>query len=277
LADTYSAGTSGGGPGDLFLDHTGASLDVGFINLTGTGNNGYQAYNIDQSTGAITFINQVAGGPSYGNVLSYVGNNEYAYGSSCYQFDAVIFGMKRNGDGSLTALNITPPIPAAQSGDFYCPFLAAADPTTHLAIALQPFTFGFVNAGPVQLATYTVDNSTGNLTTSSTYANMPKALVGTAIDYWMSPSGKFLAVGGTSGLQIFHFNGANPITKFSGLLLSGTEVDQLFWDNASHLYAISRKAGKLYVFTVTSNGVTQAPGSPHSIARPESIIVLPKT
>jgi hypothetical protein len=30
------------------------------------------------------------------------------------------------------------------------------------------------------------------------------------------------------------------------------------------------------VFTVTSTGVTQAPGSPHSITKPTSIIVLPK-
>ena len=29
-----------------------------------------------------------------------------------------------------------------------------------------------------------------------------------------------------------------------------------------HLYAVSTHAGKLYVFTVTSEGVTQAPGSP---------------
>jgi hypothetical protein len=50
----------------------------------------------------------------------------------------------------------------------------------------------------------------------------------------------------------------------------------MFWDNANHLYAISDTAGKLYVFTVTSTGVTQAPGSPHSIATSQSIIVLPK-
>src|SRR5437762_14165240 len=132
-----------------------------------------------------------------------------------------------------------------------------------------------VSDGPYQLATYSANNSR-NLTTNSTYANMPKVLVGSITDYWMSPNGRFLAVGGTSGLQIFHFNGANPITKYTGLLVS-KEVDQVFWDNAHHLYAISRAAGKLYVFTVTSTGVTQAPGSPHAIALPEYLIVLPKT
>jgi hypothetical protein len=104
---------------------------------------------------------------------------------------------------------------------------------------------------------------------------MPSVAVGTVRDYRMSPSGKFLAVGGSGGLQLFHFNGANPITKLTGDL-TASPVDQLFWDNANHVYAISRSGGKLYVFTVTSTGAKQAPGSPHKIASPQNIIVLPK-
>ena len=92
----------------------------------------------------------------------------------------------------------------------------------------------------------------------------------------MSPSGKLLAVAGNAGLQVFHFNGANPITKYTNLLVSA-EVDQVFWDNSNHLYALGRKAGKLWVFTVTPTSVTQAPGSPHSITVPDYVIVLPKT
>src|ERR1043166_10236890 len=90
---------------------------------------------------------------------------------------------------------------------------------------------------------------------------MPTVAVGNVCDYRMSPSGKFLAVGGTGGLRIFHFNGANPITKLTGSL-TASSVDQLFWDKANHVYAISRSNGKLYVFTVTSTGAKQAPGSP---------------
>jgi hypothetical protein len=84
------------------------------------------------------------------------------------------------------------------------------------------------------------------------------------IDYRMSPSGKYLAVAGTSGLQVFHFNGAAPITKYTGLIVKD-QVDQVFWDNSNHLYAIGYSAQKLWVFTVTSSSVTQAPGSPHTI------------
>jgi len=125
-----------------------------------------------------------------------------------------------------------------------------------------------------QLASYTADTA-GNLTTKSTYSNMPTVLVGAVNDYSMSPSGKFLAVGGTAGFQIFHFNGANPITKFTGLL-TGNPINQIFWDNANHVYAISWSKNKLFVWTVTSTGVTRAPGSPHAITSPQSLIVLPK-
>ena len=65
------------------------------------------------------------------------------------------------------------------------------------------------------------------------------------------------------------------LTKLTGLIVT-EQVQQVYWDNMGHLYAVSTHAGKLYVFTVTSEGVTQAPGSPHAISNPQSLIVLPK-
>jgi hypothetical protein len=151
----------------------------------------------------------------------------------------------------------------------------AADPTNHVAIAMQPMNSNFGTDGNFQLAVYTA-GSTGNLSTKSTYLNMPTVAVGGANDDSMSPSEKFLAVGGTAGFQIFHFNGANPITKFTGLL-TGNTIDQIFWDNANHVYAISLSKGKLFVWTVTSTGATQVPGSPHLIPNVQNPIVLPKS
>jgi hypothetical protein len=46
-------------------------------------------------------------------------------------------------------------------------------------------------------------------------------------------------------LQLFHFNGASPLTTFSKLLLPGTEIDQLAWDNNNHLYALSYKVRRV--------------------------------
>jgi len=90
----------------------------------------------------------------------------------------------------------------------------------------------------------------------------------------MAPSGKLLAAAGNTGLQVFHFNGSSPITHYTGLL-TNAPIDQVFWDNANHLYALSRSAGKLYVFTVTPTAHSQAPGSPHAITNLQNIVVLP--
>ncbi|MHB8217307.1 MAG: lactonase family protein [Candidatus Sulfotelmatobacter sp.] len=268
--DQYTTSLTGGSLYDLFLDHTGASLYAIYY----TTNNDYLSHSIDQETGQLSFLNDLSGGPDHNVALSFIGNNQFAYASSCYHFTPEIFGVQRASNGSLSYLNITPPFPAEKSGGFYCPWAAAADPTNHLAIALTPLNANWGSDGPTQLAVYTADSS-GNLTTTSTYQNMPAVLTQGAQTYWMSPSGKYLAVAG-SGLQIFHFNGANPITKFTGLLTTDT-IGQVYWDNANHLYAISYSANKLYVFSVTATGVTQAPGSPHTITAPQSLIVLPRT
>ncbi len=268
--NSYTA-EPGGGLISIYLDHTGTSLYADYY----TTNNDYLSYTIDNATGAVTFIKDLPEGPPNNSPVSFIGSNQFAYSSSCYHYDPEVYGVQRADNGALISLNTSIPFPTAPPGDFFCPWLATADPTDHLAVAMQPLNGIFVIVGPYQLASYTADSS-GNLTTSSSYSTMPKVAVSTVQDYRMSPSGTLLAVGGTSGLQVFHFNGANPITKYTGLL-TATEIDQVFWDNDNHLYAISRTTGKLFVFTVTPTRVAQAPGSPHSIAGLEYFIVLPKT
>jgi hypothetical protein len=267
-----------GGVGGLFLDHTGTSLYADYF----TENNEELAYSINNSTGKLTYLDNISAGPGFGYVESFVGSDNYAYESSCYHFTPTIYGIQRSSNGAITMLNVNQVYPTAPSGDFYCPWSAAADPTDHLAIAVQLLNGNFDSEGPYQMATYTVD-SAGQLSTTSTYENMPSTLAGGqagnqnsyVIDYWISPSGKYLAVAGTSGLQVFHFNGADPITKYTGLIVKD-EVDQVFWDKSNHLYAIGYAAQKLWVFTVTSTSVTQAPGSPHTITGVGSLTVLSK-
>jgi hypothetical protein len=91
----------------------------------------------------------------------------------------------------------------------------------------------------------------------------------------MSPSGQLLAVAGTGGLEIFHFNGANPITAYTGPLTTG-QVDQMSWDNHGHLYAISQSAGKVFVFTITPTSYSQVSGSPYAIVSPQNLVVMPQ-
>ncbi|MGB8733504.1 MAG: hypothetical protein WCC99_19795 [Candidatus Sulfotelmatobacter sp.] len=166
-------------------------------------------------------------------------------------------------------------MPEAKAGDIYCPGLTAADTATHVAVAMQPLNNSSLQPdGSAQLATYTADSS-GNLITASTYANMPKVALASVAALSMSPSGKLLTVAGTGGLQVFHFNGIDPITRYTGLL-TRDDVDQMFWDNDDHLYAVSQSAGKLFVFSVTPTSYSQAPGSPYVINSPQSIVVLPE-
>lgn len=256
----------------LILDHTGATLyDLDNFSPDFTDVQ-YQAFRVDKPTGKLVYLNETR---TTGNaVLSFIGNNKFAYSSVCAKFQTpIISGVQRNSNGSLTHLDhLNAPYPTAPIGG-YCPNSAAADPTNHVAMSFLPCTGYHDCFLPFRLATYTVDSS-GKLTTTSTYENMPKTQVGNVSDLNMSWSGKLLAVGGDAGLQVFHFNGAAPITPYTPLLTTSA-VDQFFWDFEGHLYAISYSASKLWVFTVTPTSYSQAPGSPYTINSPNAIIVQP--
>ena len=262
--------------GPLFLDHSGSTLYDMEYSGSGCSNNTYESFTLNKPGPHLTQLGN--SGPNAWLYLpaSFIGSNQYAYSAACNgNMYWGIYGFKRESNGMLVEAdaNATPPTPP--TGYFYCPSQAAADPANHVAIAMQPVNQQtFSPDKPLQLATFSAA-ANGSLSTTSTAANMPETSVGSATDLKMSPSGKLLAAGGTGGLQVFHFNGASPITSYTALLTKD-EIDQFFWDNKNHLYAISRAAGKLFVFTVTPTGYSQAPGSPYSISHPQNITVQPK-
>ena len=102
----------------------------------------------------------------------------------------------------------------------------------------------------------------------------------------MSVGGQFLAVGGnatqfgeegtqTPGLQVFRFNGANPIVLYSNTLTTDP-INEIHWDNTDHLFALSNSTHKLYVYSVSSTSITAVPGSPFSVpATPNALSVVP--
>jgi hypothetical protein len=228
------------------------------------------------------------------NSLTLAPNNAHAYAlageyMSC---GGTIGGFYRDSYGTLYSapFNRTgPSFPGPESGGgvFYPSASAniAADATSHLAIVLfqdvEPPCDGAV--GPLQLASYTVDYY-GNLTSTNKGTSMPVPNVyPTSLS--ISPASNLLAVASnqpdpwfgthtTSGLQVFHFNGANPITKFSATLTTAS-IDNLGWDKSNHLFAMSRASGKLYVYTITPTTISQAPGSPYTISHPSTLSVKP--
>jgi hypothetical protein len=269
---TENAVSADGGCGNanqINLDHTGSTLYDFAIFGSECSNNTYETFSINNSTGKLTFIGDAGSTEFIEGPMSFIGNDEYSYTTDCYHYDGGITGFKRASNGKLTQFSYEIPFPALG----YCGYAQASDPTNHVAIAMQAFDGPGSPTTGIQLGTYTAA-SNGNMTTTSTGSNMPSVSVGglTAMD--MAPSGKLLAVGGPSGLQIFHFNGASPITHYTGLLVT-SEVDQIFWDNANHLYAIGTAANKLWVFTVTPTSATQATGSPYTVHSPEGLKVLP--
>jgi hypothetical protein len=266
-----------GGGGPVFLDHTGASLYLLDFNGTVCANNVYESFAVNKSTGGLKYLSYAYGDafPQLQLPASFIGNNKYAY---IAQYEDLYYGTfvyVRNSNGSLTKLTRSTPIPLSPlSGTTgFCPYQAAADPTNHVAFVEQPCSPPGGSGLHPRLAVYTA-GSNGSLTTTSSGKNMPTISIPFVSALSMAPSGKLLAVGGTGGLQIFHFNGASPITKYTGLLTTAS-IDNLYWDKSNHLYATSNSAGKLYVFTITPTSHSQASGSPHTVSKPVGLIVQP--
>jgi hypothetical protein len=279
------------------IDHSGLNLYNAEINPMPFCSFPFQSFRINDADGKLTFLSDTNSEFGGGAGLNILGNNQYAYVPTCTDFvspptstrhpDTNYVGdiatYQRLSDGELVALNAGQPIPAAPndsadptqpSPGFYCPNTAATDPTNHMAMLLNAIDYDLsAGYGPAVIATYTAD-ANGNLSTTSTYQNMAVSETGG----WMrmSPSGKLLAVGG-GGLELFHFNGGNPVTKYK-MLLPNDSIGQIFWDYNDHMYAIgtdSAGAGKLWVYTVTPTSVTEAPGSPHSIPNAANMVVQP--
>ena len=240
----------------LFLDHTGSILYATEVNVSeGTQGNSILAFQKNSTTGALTYLGNTDYPDRSGSqdeltssLLGFTGNNEYAYNAGCDQGSVSWYAVRRNNDGTLSEFSIDPTIPSNPNGN-YCPYGDAADPTNNLAVALF-----LGQSGPTQLAVYTADSS-GNLTTTSTAENMPATAVGFG-RMAMSPAGNLLAVGG-GGLQVFHFNGSNPITPYTGRLAWRNTYD-VAWDKHDHLYSIGE--GAVQAWKITPTGWKQAVG-----------------
>ena len=267
-----------GGANQLEFDHTGQSLYLTEYDVD-CSNNGLTNWSVDNATGGLNYLGLTDTGNWNTNTPSFIGNNQFAYtafNDNCMYYSLNSF--QRGANGMLTEFASGINSPAPPSGfRAYIPYLGAADPTNHVAFAEIPANPPGCASAPVQLATYTA-NSDGSLSTTSTWANMPATEIQSVYDMKMAPSGKLLAVAGQEGLQVFHFNGASPITAYTGLLTTDP-INQMFWDNDNHLYAItaaySGGANNLHVFTITPRGYREAPGSPYTLSGPRSIIVQP--
>jgi hypothetical protein len=275
------AGSCPDGLGPLQIDYAGTTL----YNLVGSDcfEESYQSFKIE-AKGELQYLGHTTPDDFYDpdNIITtplvVLGNDQYGYGVGCYEEDTPFpfsAAYKRESNGLLTYQSFDAtkfPKPKDSENDFYCPYLLAGDPTNHVAVAMQDNSELGGFGGPVVLASYTAD-SQGNLSTSSTYETMPSTGLNSIAAISISPSGKLVAVGG-KGFQVFHFNGASPITPYTGLLQSADQFLQFGWDTDNHLYALSN--GQLRVYTVTPTSFEEDSGSPYSVPEASSLIVLSK-
>ena len=284
-----------GSVGDLIFDQTGQSLYGESGNIQCSNNNAIVSFAVDPSKGTVSYLGNVNIGYEASGLISILGNNDYAYSAlndSCMYGGVSSFARENSGllnftTNSTITPEFGPPAPAGATSSgvklpSYAAGMTAADNSNHVAMAEYPcFAQNGVAATQVQLATYTAD-ANGNLTTTDTSATMPATAISTPQSMKISPSGSYLAIGGIGGLQVFNFNGASPITTLTKVLTTDS-ITQVMWDKSNHLYAItltgtaygsnSVSPGKLHVYTVTSSGATEAPGSPYTITQPVSIAI----
>ena len=284
------------------LDHSGQDVYV-LLNVPPDGNNvcdAYQTFKIATTSGQLTFNRATAQdntSPPVRNLPTFLANNKFAYAINNFRFltsygtdDIYLNGestFARESNGTLDYLTpdsgsprynwgFPPPFSLGEGDDFlwaWIPLLVTADATNHLAVAMYPWydpPKGSIERP--QLASFTVD-SQGYPASTNTYKNMPLP------DFFpivlnMSPDGTLLAVGGYGGLQVFHFNGAAPITRYSKVLTTA-QINWIRWDKTHHLYALSTN-GKLFVYTITPTSIAAAPGSPYTVSGPAGLFVVPQ-
>jgi hypothetical protein len=282
-------GTTDGGT----IDRTGteAYIQFQFLGEYDAGCDALQSYKINATTGAFTFggvaqfggiATQVLGGP-----LVIAGNNGHAYTFTKHYCANEIRAFYRDRFG---AMNISVPSgstwpPPPGDGGLYFPLAMASDnqnlPTSHMAIAIHETYDDYCGvSGPPSVASFTVDYKGNTIYNGS--------MLRTAINpasMAINPQGNLLAVSAATsdpfssakygpGLQVFHFNGAKPITGYSNVL-TRNPISSIAWDKSHHLYATSRATNRLYVFTITPTSIKPVAGSPFTLSGPSTLVVRP--
>lgn len=257
-----------------FADPTGSRLYVTAGYLDGGDWNAYlQTFAINPSDGSITYVasDMWIESRGWGQVFgSFSGDGAFLYGTNETTENSMVVFANQAANGSLSEPSNPFPVLNGLAYDPAYSMVVGADTTNHLVVAFQASDANGNPTWPIQLASFTI-NSDGSLTTTNSNAQMPQApsYVGT-----VSPDGTLIAMAGANnGIQLYNFNGANPITALGGALTTDS-IRQLAWDSQNHLYALSNSQ-KVYVFNLTSSGATPAPGSPHSITNAWGLLVQP--
>jgi hypothetical protein len=253
------------------LDHTGQFVYV--LDAGECGGN-MQSFAISK-TGQLTLIGNTGSSADEAPIFALpviAGNGMFAYtwnNSSDTACPTDVFSlMARESSGALendsTFTETDPAPPAGNQAYQYNSGLATDDPTNHLATVVNFSDYGNCEYTQAQLASYTVE-SNGDLVSTNTYEDMPYLAQNPNSEMKLNAAGNILAVSAGTGIQFFHFNGAAPITTFTGVIGTSGYISAMSWDGDNHLYALNELSGRLHVYAATSTSVVEAPGSPYRL------------
>jgi 6-phosphogluconolactonase (cycloisomerase 2 family) len=258
--------------GDLLLDHTGSYLYIFATEAYCNSEAAYVSYAVNKSNGTLNYLG-VTPGNAFGldAPLTMAADNLYAYSSAETDQYGTICAFKKQSNGSLADDNGTSycnytPWPSGTPGNWneYGGYVTA-DPTNHLAMNIVYYDQNGTQYNKIQ--TIAINTANGELSSNSTFSNMPETAVQNVAGLMMSPSGKLLAVAGSNGIQIFNFNPSGQATQNTGLI-TAAPITAMYWDKSDHLYAISNSDNAIHVFTVTPTSATEVQGSPWSLPHP---------
>jgi hypothetical protein len=254
FASVVDATVSGDSIETLTLDRSASSLYAGTRVKLQIFDKGAQ--------GQLTPASERSGDQSSGE-LQFNHSNQFAYrtfqpldnlpelfsGNQQCTFEA----YSRTADGGLNPFDPQLARPTGVAESNFCPGSVASSALGYLAVAyrtLDPDTK--LGTGVHSIAVYWILPS-GELSLVSNFVTNLDATLPVAMKF--DPSGTFLAVAGTQGIQLYKLSATGKLTKSGSSIYTHTHFREVRWDHSNHIVTIS--FGSVYFFGVENGQLIQ--------------------
>lgn len=195
----------------------------------------------------------------WGSELTFAHDNVHAYNHGCQVTAQVVNTLVRQSNGTLTDGTAGIETYSDASAYWYCPVGISASPT------LNVVAVAFAGNGGV-VGVYSI-GSDGGGTAIGTPLRLPSYMnEGTSrvLQVAWDPSGNYVFVGTSSGVQVYSFNSVSGLAAVGQLQApAGPTFIQV--DKQGHLIGMNGDWTKLLVYNFNNGTLTAAPGSPVSL------------
>jgi len=267
--------------GGLSLSPNGRNVYTDELYYDGA-NNAYLSWKANTS-GQLTYLPAPAIPPystAGGWPFSFSTDGKFAYTWSICSRDGSVWGYARPTNGTLERIQPGAQVPPPQpgQGSSACSQAVAQSAAGYVAVA---WNGGYCCGGAPVIATYGIQ-SNGAL---SLVANSEQYVGCAQITMAFDPSGRYLAVG-CNGLQVYALGAQGQLTAIGSVQQPSVPFAYVAWDSANHLYGVPEAGWQtcqsggtacgLYIFNSNAGALTSAPGAPHALSQPASLVVLPE-